>query len=294
MDRAKVLFLAANPVGTSQLGLDEEIRAITQKIRASEYRDCLDLVSVWAVRPDDLLQSLNEHQPQIVHFSGHGSPAGEIVLTDDQGRPKPVSARAFEALFTTLRDNVRVVLLNACFSQRQAQAIVQVIDCAIGMDTAIGDRAAITFAASFYRALGFGRSVVEAFEQGKVALLLEGIPEETTPRLLSREGVDLSTVFLVERDCSGNELDYDAEAIRPKQSEKRNQSNTSTAPDGKGEPTFRITGQLDAGIANLGGQQTFHAPITVSMPPRAPRKRRSEGDRDEAEHDDSNNPQSDE
>ena len=32
------------------------------------------------------------HQPHIVHFSGHGSPAGEIILEDDAGRMWPVSA----------------------------------------------------------------------------------------------------------------------------------------------------------------------------------------------------------
>ena len=67
------------------------------------------------------------------------------------------------------------------------------------MNDAIGDEAAIIFAASFYRALGFGRSVQQAFDQGKVALLLEGIPEENTPELLVRTGVNPSQVFLVEQ-----------------------------------------------------------------------------------------------
>ena len=197
MDKIKSLFLAANPSDTSPLKLDEEIREITKKIRASEYRDQLDFVSIWAVRPDDLLQSLNEHKPQIVHFSGHGSSTGEIVLVNSSGVSKPVSPMAIEALFRTLKDNVRVVILNACYSRIQAEAITKVIDCAVGMKTAIGDQAAITFAASFYRAIGFGRSVEEAFEQGKVALLLEGILEDTTPELLCKPDVDPSKILLV-------------------------------------------------------------------------------------------------
>ncbi|GEM_PF-3967358 len=72
MTKIKALFLAANPNGTTKLALDEEIREITQKIRLAENRDLLDVISVWAVRPDDLLQYLNQHKPQIVHFSGHG------------------------------------------------------------------------------------------------------------------------------------------------------------------------------------------------------------------------------
>lgn len=197
MVKIKTLFLAANPVGTDPLKLDEEIRAINEKITASEYRDSLELVSNWAVRPDDLLQALNTHKPQIVHFSGHGSSTGEITLVDNNGQPKKISQKAIKSLFTTLRDNIKVVVLNACYSKLQAEAITEIIDCTIGMNTAIGDKAAIVFAASFYRAIGFGRSVQEAFDQGKTALLLEDIPEENTPELLVRTGVDPSRIFLI-------------------------------------------------------------------------------------------------
>lgn len=197
MSKLRVLFLAANPKGTTPLKLDEEIRAITQKIRAAEYRETVELLSTWAVRPDDLLQYLNEHKPQIVHFSGHGYRSGEILLVDNNGIPKSVSVKAIQALFTTLKDNIRLVLLNACYSKIQAQAITEVIDCVIGMNTAVGNNAAIIFAASFYRAIGFGRSIQEAFDQGKTALLLDGLVEENTPELLSKRGVDPSRIFLV-------------------------------------------------------------------------------------------------
>jgi hypothetical protein len=38
-----VLFLAANPRDTSWIGLDEEIRLVEQKLRASEHRDAVAL-----------------------------------------------------------------------------------------------------------------------------------------------------------------------------------------------------------------------------------------------------------
>jgi hypothetical protein len=65
------------------------------------------------------------------------------------------------------------------------------------MSKPIGDESAAVFAASFYRAIAFGRSVKEAFELGKAALLLEGIPEAQTPRLDIREGVDAAASTLV-------------------------------------------------------------------------------------------------
>src|SRR2546422_605022 len=111
--KIKILFFASNPKDVTPLNLDEEIRSITTKIRASEHRDALDLISRWAVRPDDLLQELNIHKPIVVHFSGHGSSSGELVLMDDLRQAKMVSPSALKALFSTLQDNIRLVVLNA-------------------------------------------------------------------------------------------------------------------------------------------------------------------------------------
>ena len=198
MKTIKILFLAADPRGSTSLKLDEEIRKITHKVRLSNYRDNVNIVSAWAVRPDDLLQCLNQHQPQIVHFSGHGTSTGEIILVDDNLNSKPVSTTALKALFNTLKDNIQVVLLNSCYSQIQAKVINEVIDYVIGMNAAVGDEAAIVFAASFYRALGFNRTVQEAFDQAKTALLLEGIPDQDVPVLLVRQGVSSARKILVE------------------------------------------------------------------------------------------------
>jgi hypothetical protein len=195
----KVLFLAANPTGSTPLALDEEIREITNKIRASDHRDSLKLVSRWAVRPDDLLQALNEERPHVVHFSGHGNADGELIMLDQDRRPQPVSGDALAAVFGAVRDNIRVAVFNACLSTPQARAVTKHIDCAIGMKHPIGDAAAITFAASFYRALGFGRSVREAFEQGRVALQLAGIPEHKIPQLVVKKGVDAASLVLVQQ-----------------------------------------------------------------------------------------------
>lgn len=200
--KQKILFLAANPTGTTPLALDEECRQITEKIRAAAHRDSLELITRWAVRPEDLLQHLNEHRPHVVHFSGHGTATEEIVLLDKDKNPKTVPAPALKQLFATLKDNIRVVVLNACFSKQQASAITEVVDCAIGMNKAIGDDAAIAFAAAFYQAIGFGRSVKVAFESGKSALMLEGIPEEETPELICRTGVDPAAIVLVESDLA--------------------------------------------------------------------------------------------
>jgi len=192
-----VLFVAANPRDQVQLALDEEIRAIQAKIRASEHRDAVKLVATWATRTDDLLQALNEHRPHVVHFSGHGAESGELLFLDPAGNTKAVSKAAMVQVMKTMTDNIRVVLFNACFSSDQAEAVTAHVEVAIGMSDSISDEAAREFAAQFYSAIGFGRSVEKAFEQGKTQLMMDGIPEEDTPMLFAGENVDACEVVLV-------------------------------------------------------------------------------------------------
>ena len=192
----KILFFASNPKDVLPLNFDEEIRSIEMKIQASGNPNVLNLISAWAVRPDDLIQKLNQHKPTVVHFSGHGTDTNELVLMNDLHQAKMVSTSALKSLFSTLKDNIKVVILNACYSKTQATAIAGVIDCVIGMNSSIGDKAAIAFAASFYRAIGFGRSVKEAFDQGISSLLLEGIAEENIPELVVRDDVEPASIYL--------------------------------------------------------------------------------------------------
>lgn len=181
----KILFLAANPQDTSHLRLDEEIRGIDQALHQAEYRDKFEIKQQWAVRVADLQSHLLRYKPDIVHFSGHGSSSSEIILEDNDGNSQPVSIRALSQLFSILKDDIRCVVLNACYSEQQAQAIGKHIDCVVGMSKAIGDKAAISFAIAFYQALGYGKDVKTAFDLGCVQIDLENLDEQDTPKLLA-------------------------------------------------------------------------------------------------------------
>jgi hypothetical protein len=190
----RILFLAANP-NEGRLDLEREARGIQSKIRLSESRN-IEFITRWAVRPDDLQQILLEVKPHIVHFSGHGTSEESLVFVDDDGNPQYVSTKALEHLFSTLKDDLKLVVLNACFSVPQAKAITKSIGSTIGMRREIGDEAAIVFAGALYQALGFHRSIGDAFELGRNALLLLAIPEEKTPVLLLGKGVSASDLII--------------------------------------------------------------------------------------------------
>ena len=191
VDKLTILFLAANP----------QVRSITEAIRKSEGRDGIEFFSRWAVQSLDILQAINETDPEIIHFSGHGSEKGEIVLDDGSGNIAMVSKEAMAAAVASASKKVRMIFFNACFSQKEAQAVVDKVEAAIGMNTEIGDEAAIVFAAQFYSSIGFGKNLQQAFDQAKAALLLKGIAEEHTPVLYVRKGLLAQDIVMVESEA---------------------------------------------------------------------------------------------
>lgn len=208
----KILILTANPQNTDKLHLNEEVREIQEGLQRSRSRDRFEIISKWAVRPQDLRRALLDHEPQIVHFSGHGAGSDGLVLESDDGQMQMVSTIALARLFRLVKNTVKCVVLNACYSEVQAVAIQQHIDYVIGMGQSISDRAAIEFAVGFYDALGANRGYAEAFEFGLTAIELEGISESSTPKIRQRSQLiplealnerggtmDLLSPFYVER-----------------------------------------------------------------------------------------------
>jgi hypothetical protein len=179
-----VLFLAANPDGTTPLDLNTELNAIEDVLDSCKFRDRFNLEQRFELKPGDIAKMLLKYDPHIVHFSGHGSEAGEIILQDANGESRPVDASAISNLFSVLKGNIRCVVLNACYSKVQAKLISKYIDCVIGMSKAIGDEAAIQFAEGFYRGLGFGKDLETAFKLGCAEIDLEGLDEEDTPKII--------------------------------------------------------------------------------------------------------------
>jgi hypothetical protein len=201
-----ILVLAANPKGTDPLRLGEEMREIQTGLERSQHRDQFRIEQRWAVTPTDIRRALLDCQPQIVHFSGHGvgvetpgispqsarkltvvsedmAPPEGLMFEDAIGQPQLVSSEAIATLFALFADQIECVVLNACYSATQADAIAQHIPYVVGMNRSIGDRAAIEFSIGFYDALLAGRPVDFAYKLGCSAIQMAGIPEHLTPVL---------------------------------------------------------------------------------------------------------------
>jgi hypothetical protein len=215
-----ILFLAANPPGTGRLALDQEARSIRAELKRSGYRDRFAFETRWAAEPLDLLRELRELKPTVVHFSGHGSarvpwalestryhdivvesapsegePNG-LYFHDAAGGAQAVSPGAIAQTFGAAGASVRLVVLNACFTEPVAEALLAYVDCVVGMRGSVHDDVARGFAIGFYGGLGDHESIAAAFGHGRAAICLEGLPDAEQPRLQVRDGFDATKLIL--------------------------------------------------------------------------------------------------
>jgi tetratricopeptide (TPR) repeat protein len=213
-----ILFLAAQPHTTSELALGKECAAVERELRMTAHRDDFEFRAKWAVTVDEMMRHLIELRPSVIHFGGHGSGrelgcssattreialAGATTVADcgiylegDQGEAQLVNARALTMMIKAAAASARVVVLNACYSDQQAEAVRTTVDCVVGMSGAIGDSAARAFAVAFYRALGNRCSVGNAVDHAIATLAAKQMPDEVLPRCVTRAGVNADEVFL--------------------------------------------------------------------------------------------------
>jgi len=182
--KLKILFLSANP--HQDLSPDEEYRIIENVISKSSIRDNIQLVPKFAVRINDIISAINEVEPHIVHFTGHGTKDGELRLTDSSGdMDELLSTESLEKLFLTTK-SVKLVFLSACHSISQTKAISSHIDYVIGMKRQINDITAIAFAETFYGSIFTDKSIDNALNQAIVRLETEYKGEVDIPELFEK------------------------------------------------------------------------------------------------------------
>jgi WD40 repeat protein len=155
-----VLLVASSPIDEVKLQIEKEVLLIMQALSNSNFK----VKSQLSTQSKDIGKALLKHKPTIVHFSGHGSKEGGIIFENNRSESNTVDTSALEILFRMFASHVNCVVLNACHSKDQAEAIVKHVDYVIGMDGAISDDAATVFSSAFYEAIGENKPIEFAYE----------------------------------------------------------------------------------------------------------------------------------
>jgi hypothetical protein len=129
---------------------------------------------------------LRKLKPTVVHYSGHGGQDGLCFQATD-GHARIVSTAAIADTFSAAGASVKLVVLNACYSERQAEALLAHVDCIVGVAGSLDDDAARNFAIGFYGGLGERESVEAAYKQGCAAIRLEELNHGDRPQLRVRD-----------------------------------------------------------------------------------------------------------
>ena len=189
----KILMMTANPTDTAQLFLEKEIVAIKEGLDAASRSKQFEFIVKTKITMTDLRRAMLNESPQIVHFSGHGAGEQGILLEGDSGKTQLVSSDALAGLFELFAETLECVVLNACYSATQADAIARHIPYVIGMSGAISDGAACEFAVAFYDALGAGKDIPFAHKLACNAIQMAGIKEHLLPVLLPKSNATPQT-----------------------------------------------------------------------------------------------------
>lgn len=193
----RILYVGANPETREAVRVDRDLAQISAVIREAPLRNRIVLSSALAVTADELHRSLLDKHPQILHFSGHGTPANAILVEEPTGLPRSIPGDSLLGLLEIFKDGLRLVVLSTCHSEAQARDVASYVEAAVGMAGTIYDDAAMSFSRAFYRALAHGEHLQRAFDLGCSQIKLDGHAEDGVPRLFSlRE--DARDIVLVE------------------------------------------------------------------------------------------------
>jgi CHAT domain-containing protein len=186
-----ILFVGANPKNSARLQTDVEYKAIKDRLKQAGKRDFFQLKQAeLAVTIEDLMQALAQNKPDMVHFSGHGTAEG-IQIASAQNEPILVRTTTLCRLFRQYKNQLKIILLNACFSESIAQQISEMGFFAIGINDELPEEVAISFAIGFYLGWGEGKSIELAYEDGLI-LVETNHPTQTQLPSLWKGGIKIN------------------------------------------------------------------------------------------------------
>jgi SEFIR domain len=189
--RAIILLFTANSTDPSRrLELEEELRAITNALQRSRERDRYTKVISPSVTFTQVIHDLDDHDPTIVHFGGHGDHSGELILKGPNGEDHHIPPAHIDTLLGALRRPPTLVVFATCNSEELAAAAVEHARFAIGFRDDVEDALLPPFAATFYERLASRPEldVPHAFALAKLAVTAAGFTTADRACLFERSG----------------------------------------------------------------------------------------------------------
>lgn len=189
-DRLRILIVAANPKDMHRLDLREELARLRNGMKDNEEIGNAEVLVEWAARAPDLQSAVRKNRPHIVHFAGHGNREG-IWLEDDEGMSHLLGKESLPLILSASPD-LRLVVLNACATAPQIEALRRSVEYVVGTQCPVRDSVALDFTTHFYRDLARGHKVRDAFCHAQESVGTHGHEHIDRYELFVRQDVDES------------------------------------------------------------------------------------------------------
>ena len=191
---ARIHFLACD-TGRG-LQIKTEYEHISAALQQRQYSEQLEFKAEFDVTDSNIFDKLNNYQPNVVHISGNQN-AGDVLLPTADGGEVVISDDALAGFLSSLGRQVRIAIIDTCYSFNCAMRVAEVVDCALGVSDEISEEEAIRFYEILYQAMAAGHSIADAHGQAVSALKFKYVRSERIPKLCVKPGKDASQFFLV-------------------------------------------------------------------------------------------------
>jgi hypothetical protein len=168
---AKLVMLGFQAEGAAPLFIGAEHEAILVRLSESTNGHALSVVLQDNVAVEDLPGLLQTHKPRALHLSCHGDMNGYLELRDLTGF-RLFEPEALVRLLKGANESLKLIVLNACFSARLADALAQEGFVVIGTNDRVPSERAATFSGVFYGLLAEGNTVRAALDKAQSATML--------------------------------------------------------------------------------------------------------------------------
>lgn len=180
------------------LDVESEAKEIRKAIQISKYRDSISITESYKTKTTEIIDLVLHNRPDIIHFSGHGSKKG-LVFNDSEDNFQVIKNSDFSKIVKNLNYKLKVIFLNACYSDNQGKILSNYSDCVIGTTAEISDNGAILFASKFYEEIGNGNSINQSFKIASMHLELRQTPNVF--KLLFNSEADSNELFILGKEA---------------------------------------------------------------------------------------------
>jgi hypothetical protein len=201
---AKLLFVGVGGTLNAKLFVGRESREVRNEIERSHLGQVFDVAVEHDVEPGGFIDVVQNHQPKILHFSGHGTEEGHMIM--EGGVLKAATlAKVIRAV-----PSVELVFINACYSEKSAWKLLEHAKAVVCMDEVIPDGVALEVSPTFYGEIAKCKSVRTAFnasnvkatalsETGRSCMRLRERTQGIAERLILRRAPQIKAFFEVRK-----------------------------------------------------------------------------------------------